>query len=180
MLLLKLSLSVTRTKSSATDLLKGYADYLVDNSLYPSSQLISVDSIRGYANQTALAMQSAMGLKAASILLNNDTYAEAAASYATKIYDEALGLDGSSVENSTHFTYYYGQNDTWNVVFAAYSDVLLELDTFPSAAWEMQSSWYLDQMQDLGLPFAGPADHLKYTGSALTWGLYVLSLPLFT
>ncbi|RMY80539.1 hypothetical protein D0862_12693 [Hortaea werneckii] len=154
-----------------SSLLKGYADYLVNHSLYPSAQLISVDAIRGYPNQTALAMQSAMGLKAASKLLDNDKYAEVADSYATKIYDHALGLDGSTVQNSTHFTYYYDQDDTWNVIFAAYSDVLLELDTFPSAAWDMQSEWYLRQMRELGLPFAGPSDNLGYTGSKLTWGL---------
>ncbi|RMY57568.1 hypothetical protein D0863_12587 [Hortaea werneckii] len=154
-----------------SSLLTGYADYLVDHSLYPSAQLISVDAIRGYPNQTALAMQSFMGLKAASKILSNDTYAEIADSYATKIYDHALGLDGSTIQDSTHFTYYYGQDDTWNVIFAAYSDVLLELDTFPSAAWDMQSEWYLRQMRDLGLPFAGPTDNLAYTGSKLTWGL---------
>ncbi|KAI6907044.1 DUF1793-domain-containing protein [Hortaea werneckii] len=154
-----------------SSLLTGYADYLVNHSLYPSAQLISVDAIRGYPNQTALAMQSAMGLKAASKLLDNDAYAEVADSYATKIYDHALGLDGSTVQDSTHFTYYYGQDDTWNVIFAAYSDVLLELDTFPSAAWDMQSEWYLRQMRELGLPFAGPMDNLDYTGSKLTWGL---------
>ncbi|KAI7636402.1 DUF1793-domain-containing protein [Hortaea werneckii] len=154
-----------------SSLLTGYADYLVDHSLYPSAQLISVDAIRGYPNQTALAMQSAMGLKAASKILGNDTYAEIADSYATKIYDHALGLDGSTIQDSTHFTYYYGQDDTWNVIFAAYSDVLLELDTFPSAAWDMQSEWYLRQMRELGLPFAGPSDNLDYTGSKLSWGL---------
>ncbi|KAI6820882.1 DUF1793-domain-containing protein [Hortaea werneckii] len=148
-----------------------YADYLVDHSLYPSAQLISVDAIRGYANQTALAVQSAMGLKAASKILHNDTHAEVGDSYASKIYDEALGLDGPTVQESTHFTYYYDQEDTWNVIFAAYSDVLLELDTFPSAAWDMQSEWYLRQIRELGLPFAGPSDNLDYTGSKLTWGL---------
>ncbi|KAI7276327.1 DUF1793-domain-containing protein [Hortaea werneckii] len=154
-----------------SSLLTGYADHLVDHSLYPSAQLISVDAIRGYPNQTALAMQSAMGLKAASKILGNDTYAKIADSYATKIYDHALGLDGSTVQDSTHFTYYYGQEDTWNVIFAAYPDVLLELDTFPSAAWDMQSEWYLRQMRELGLPFAGPTDNLDYTGSKLSWGL---------
>ncbi|RMY20308.1 hypothetical protein D0867_04083 [Hortaea werneckii] len=154
-----------------SSLLTGYADYLVNHSLYPSAQLISVDAIRGYPNQTALAMQSAMGLKAASKLLENDSYATIADSYATKLYDHALGLDGSTVQDSTHFTYYYGQEDTWNVIFAAYSDVLLELDTFPSAAWDMQSEWYLRQMRELGLPFAGPTDKMDYTGSKLTWGL---------
>ena len=59
-------------------LLEGYADYLVHNSLYPSSQLISVDAIPATANQTGLAIQSAIGLKAASVILKNDTLADTA------------------------------------------------------------------------------------------------------
>lgn len=151
-----------------------YADYLVNNSLYPAAELISVDAIRPYENQTALAMQSVMGLKAASKLTGEMKYAKIADSYAEKIYDEALGLDGPSVNESTHFTYYYGQASTWSVIFAAFSDVLLDLHTFPAEAWAMQAQWYLQQMQALGLPFAGPAQNLNYTGSELTWGLWVI------
>lgn len=152
-------------------LLEGYAEYLAANTLYPASQLISVDAINAAPNQTALAIQSVIGLKAASIVTGNNTYATLADSYAKTIYDDGLGLDGSSPADSTHFTYYYGQSATWNVVFAAFSDVLLNLSTFPSSAWEMQSKWYLSQMQQGGLPFAGPSTDLAYTGRPLTWGL---------
>ena len=152
-------------------LLGGYADYLVKNSLYPASQLISVDAISAHANQTGLAIQSTIGLKAASAITGNEAYARVASSYAYTLYNEALGLNARIVEGSTHFTYYYGQEATWNVLFPAYSDVLLTLDTFPSEAWEMQSEWYLTQMRELGLPFAGPVSNLEYTGSGITWGL---------
>ncbi|KAK5137237.1 hypothetical protein LTR08_000207 [Meristemomyces frigidus] len=152
-------------------LLEQYAAYLVDNSLYPASQLISVDAIPAQPNQTALAIQSTIGLKAASLVTGNRTYATVAESFANTIYNQALGLNGRTVEESTHFTYYYGQDSTWNVVFAAYSDVLLELNTFPSTAWSMQSDWYLTQLQALGLPFAGPSNETAYTGSPITWGL---------
>ena len=152
-------------------LLEGYAEYLAVNSLYPASQLISVDAIPGTPNQTALAIQSAIGLKAASIIAGNSTYADLAASFAKTIYNDALGLDGATLSESTHFTYNYGQSSTWNVLFAAYSDVVLDLNTFPSAAWALQSDWYLSQIQEEGLPFAGPVNDTNYIGTGILWGL---------
>jgi len=152
-------------------LLESYAQYLVPNSLYPASQLISVDAIPKTPNQTALAIQSAIGLQAASIITGNSSYATAAAQFANTIYNDALGLDGATLASSTHFTYNYGASATWNTVFAAFSDVLLGLKTFPSSAWDMQSAWYLSQMQSLGLPFAGSVIDLNHIGPNITWGL---------
>lgn len=136
-------------------LLRGYADWLANaNSLYPSSQLISVDSIAAKPNQTGLAIQSAIGLKAASALLGDSKYANLAAAHVNEIYDKALGLDGDTLEESSHFTYYYGQNATWNVLFPAYSDVVLDLDTFPQKAWDLQSSWYGKAIGEMGLAWS--------------------------
>ncbi|KAK5113984.1 hypothetical protein LTR62_003107 [Meristemomyces frigidus] len=152
-------------------LLEGYAQYLITHSLYPPAQLISVDAIHPSPNQTALAMQSAIALNAASLLLHNTSYAETAAFIAHTIYFEGLGLDGATPEESKHFTHNYGNDNTWNVVFCAYTDVLLNLSTFPAAAWEMQSRWYLEEMQEYGLAFAGPAEDLEFDGGELSWGL---------
>lgn len=149
-------------------LLEGYASYLAANSLYPASQLISVDAIAKTANQTALAMQSAIGLNAAAILTGNKTYSSIAASIAQKLYYGGLGLNGGKPADSTHFTYNYGLNNTWNVVFTAYSDVQLGLNTFPSSAWDLQSKWYLEQIQVDGLPWGVPSTS---AGGAVTWGL---------
>ncbi|MCJ1314388.1 regulator of (H+)-ATPase in vacuolar membrane [Agyrium rufum] len=154
-----------------SSILPGYADYLATNSLYPASQLVSVDAIPGTPNQTALAVQSVIGLKAASIITGNTTYATIASSFVNTIYKLGLGLDGSTPAKSTHFTYNYGQPFSWNVLFASYSDVLLGLNTFPAAAWQMQSKWYLSQIQQEGLPFAGPLNDTNYIGAPLEWGL---------
>ena len=82
-----------------------------------------------------------------------------------------LGLNGLSPEESTHFTYNYGGNETWNVLFPSFSDVALGLDTFPKEAWDLQSDWYLTQIQELGLPFAGPVDDFQYIKGPFNWGL---------
>lgn len=138
-----------------TPLLKGYAEWLANgNSLYPSSQLISVDSIPGKANQTGLAIQSAIGLKAASELLRDSKYEALAAAHVNELYYNALGLDGDTLESSTHFTYYHHQNETWNVLFPAFSDVVLNLSTFPAEAWALQSKWYEQAISSLGLSWS--------------------------
>ncbi|KAI0481069.1 hypothetical protein GGR56DRAFT_628769 [Xylariaceae sp. FL0804] len=143
-------------------LLEGYAQWLAgNNSLYPNSQLISVDAIAAKPNQTGLAMQSAMGLNAAGILLGNREYGSLAASYVHALWTEGLGLDGSSPATSSHFTYYYGQNSTWNVLFPSFFDAVLDLHTFPPEAWAMQSRWYAAHIAEEGLPFA----------NGLDWGL---------
>lgn len=152
-------------------LLQGYAEYMATRSLYPDSQLISVDAIHSTANQTGLAIQCAIGLNAAGVLLNNSTLTAVAKSNAEEIYDNALGLDGTTPHNSMHFTFNYGKPSTWNVLFPAFSDVMLNLSTFPKAAWDLQSSWYEQQIQPGGLPFAGPSNNTNYTGDPIIWGL---------
>lgn len=157
-------------------LLPGWAEYLVENSLYPASQLVSVDAIAATANQTALAIQSAIGLKAASVLLDESTYSETALSFAKTIYDDALGLNAATLNESTHFTYNYGESEPWNVVFASYSDVVLNLTTFPQSAWDLQSDWYLTQIQDAGLPWAGPESDRGVDWALTDWNVMTASV----
>ena len=67
-------------------LLHGYADWLAQQALYPEAQLISVDVIRPTANQTGLAVQSVIGLKAASSLIQNVTHSRYDADFVNQIY----------------------------------------------------------------------------------------------
>lgn len=131
----------------------------------------SVDAISPTANQTGLAIQGAIGLRAANIITGNKTYTAQATSYARALYNGALGLDGETVDKSTHFTYNYGNTTTWNVLYPAFSDALLGLETFPAEAWDLQSQWYEEQIQPQGLPYAGPSSDTNYTGEQLTWAL---------
>lgn len=152
-------------------LFDGWANYLAENGLYPANQLISVDAIPPSANQTGLAVQSAIGLKAAAVLTGNDTYATIADTFVTKLYDDALGLDGPDLASSTHFTYNYDKPTTWNVLFTAYSDVILDLHTFPPEAWDLQSTFYSSVFQPYGLAFAGPVSDRGIQWGITDWNL---------
>lgn len=151
----------TAWASKWSTLLTGYADYLVSNGLYPATQLISVDAIHATANQTGLAVQSAIGLSAASALLNNPSYRTAATNFADKIYTHGLGLDGATPATSTHFTYNYDNPSTWGTLFPIYPDVLLNLTTFPQSAYEMEANFLLTQNKPAGLPFFGPYNYTE-------------------
>jgi hypothetical protein len=155
-----------------TSLLTGYGDYLIEKGLYPATQLISVDAIAATANQTGLSVQSAIGLQAAAVLLKNTTYSDTANHFVDVIYNQGVGLDSSSPDTSTHFTYNYNKTDTWGTLFPIYPDVLLNLTTFPSAAYEMEANFLLTQNKPAGLPFFGPYSYTTpLTGGGCDWSI---------
>ena len=154
-----------------TSVLSEYATYLQYNGLIPATQLISVDAIQATANQTGLAVQSAIGLKAAGALLQNSAFTNAAEFIVNEVYNQGLGLDGSSPSTSTHFTYNYGLDSTWGTLFPAYPDVLLNLTTFPTAAYTMEGDFLLSQNQPAGLPFFGPYSYTVPLTAGCDWSI---------
>ncbi|KJX96342.1 DUF1793-domain-containing protein [Zymoseptoria brevis] len=151
-------------------LLPSWADYLVSNALYPSTQLSSVDAIFPSANQTGLAIQSTIALQAAARLLSNSSYSSVASSFSKALYDSGLGLNTVTPSNDSYFTYNYDHPDSWSVLFPAFSDILLNLSTFPTSAYSHQNQ--LSQTPG-GLPFAhAPAANVTGVSWALTdWNI---------
>ncbi|KAI9733635.1 MAG: hypothetical protein M1834_003237 [Cirrosporium novae-zelandiae] len=132
-----------------------YANYLVDNGLYPVKQLSTNDAIGSIANQTNLGIKAAVGLSAYGNLTSQSNYSSIGTSFAHTIYNERLGTDTSQ----TYFTLQYGSS-TWFMVFNLFPDKLLDLNTFDTAALDMQSEFY----QTVGSTYGVPLD------GALTWG----------
>ena len=131
--------------SGNTDWIKGYsslfgvwADYLVINGLYPTTQLSTDDGAGSTPNQTNLAIKSAIALNAYGIMTSQPKYSDTGKSFAHTLYNDAVGTDPSR----THFTLIQGQSDTWTTAFNLYPDILLNLSTFPNEAYEMQSAYY--------------------------------------
>lgn len=109
--------------------LQKYADYLVQNGLYPIAQQSSVDAIGATANQTILVIQSAIGINAFGALTGQANYTAVANSYASII--ENVGQDSEH----THFLTHYGSADSeWVTTYPFAFDQLLDLHTF-NAVW---------------------------------------------
>ena len=154
----KLTGDNTWTKMYAA-LFEKYANYLINNGLYPSSQLDTVDSIPATANQTNLAIVSAIGLNAYGAVTGNITYTQAAQNFAQQIYTNGLGTDQPG-NNATHFTYNYHDASSWGTLFNLFPDQWLGLNTFPKTAVTMQCNWYSAQLTSVGLPYASVQNDL--------------------
>lgn len=132
--------------------LRQYADYLVNNGLHPISQLDTVDSIPASADQTNLALVSAIGLNAYAAMTGDQSYSSTAKTFLNKLVTDGLGLD----QGRTHFTYNYGNDSSWGTIFNLYSDQLLDLNTFSPQIRQMQCAWYEKHATPTGYPYASP------------------------
>ncbi|KXT00156.1 hypothetical protein AC578_3299 [Pseudocercospora eumusae] len=121
-----------------SSLFQNYADYLVEGGLYPSNQLSSDDGAGASANQTSLAMKSAIALNAYGRMTAQTNYSDVGLQFADVLYNQGAGLDS----DRTHFTLVQGEDESWTTAYNLYIDVLLNLETFPPEAHTLQSAYY--------------------------------------
>jgi hypothetical protein len=137
-----------------------YADYLVTGGLNEPVQLATNDCCGPLANQTNLAIKAAIALNAYGKLFNAANYSSVGVGFANELYTNGLGLDSAR----THFKLQYGTgvkygNDSdYAVVFNIFPDILFNLSTFPSSAFDMLVNYY---------PELTGAAHFGHTGREL-------------
>ncbi|KUJ23207.1 DUF1793-domain-containing protein [Mollisia scopiformis] len=120
-------------------LFQTYADYLVSHSLNISLQLSTNDAAGPLVNETNLAVKGALGLKAFGLLSGMSNYSSLGDAHANLLYTQGLATDAAK----THFALTYpSAPSTWKVTFNLYPDVLLNLSTFPTAAYKMEDTFY--------------------------------------
>ncbi|RDW72186.1 DUF1793-domain-containing protein [Coleophoma crateriformis] len=131
----------TTWASNYTRLFQGYADYLVTHGQNISKQLSTNDAAGPLVNETNLGVKAAVGLKAFGALSGMSNYSTIGDAFATRLYEDGLATD----VNKTHFTLTYPSTEkpsSWKVTFNLWPDYLLNLTTFPTVAYDMQSSFY--------------------------------------
>ena len=115
-----------------------YANYLVSNGLYPTKQLSSDDGAGSVANQTGLAIKAAIALNAYGEITGQANYSDIGQSFSNTLYKNMAGTD----PERTHFTLMMNKDRSWGMQYNLYLDVLLKLNTFPTAAYAMQTNYY--------------------------------------
>ncbi|KXT11063.1 hypothetical protein AC579_8547 [Pseudocercospora musae] len=128
----------THWAAQFSSMFQTYADYLVERGLHPGNQLSSDDGAGASANQTSLAMKSAIALNAYGRMTAQKNYSDVGLHFADVLYNQGEGLDS----DRTHFTLVQGEDESWTTAYNLYIDVLLELETFPSEAYTLQSAYY--------------------------------------
>lgn len=148
-------------------LLQSYADYLVTNGLNMPSQLSTDDGAGPLANQTNLAIKAAVGLTAFGQMYSQPRYTEIGRQYSDALYAHGLGTDAGR----RHFLLQYGRSDSYTTTFNLYPDNLLNLGTFPPAAFGMQAAFYPTARAEAGVPLDnrvpwGKTDWMLFAGAS--------------
>ena len=140
------------------DVLRPYADYLVKNSVDIAEQLSSNDAAGALANETNLAIKSAVGLKAFGQLTGLTEYSDIGDQHAELFFNQGLGTDAEK----THFVLQYpDKRASWKTPYNLYPDVLLDLNTFPKAAHKMGSAFFQSVRAEYGVALDNRQDWAK-------------------
>jgi hypothetical protein len=135
-------------------LFKLYADYLVLNGLYPTAQLSSDDGAGPIANQTGLAIKSAIALNAYGRMTGQSNYSSTGRSFADTLYEKDAGTDSAR----THFTLTQNDDSSWGLEYNLFMDVLLDMNTFPTEAYAMEANYYPNVRSELGMALDSRVD----------------------
>lgn len=130
--------------------LQKYANYLVKNGLYPPKQRSAVDSISATANQTVLAMYSAIGLASFGTMTNQANYTAKGKEYASKLIQMGTNPAGNHI-----MAHYNDPGTSWISTYPFAFDRLLGLNLFDQKTIDMQNSWYETQQHPNGVQFYG-------------------------
>jgi len=141
--------------SSRYDLLKQWADYLVQNTLIPAMQMSTDDFAGALQNQTNLALKGIIALEAMSNIANMTGHSSDGANYSTTAHDyiaqwQTLGIAQDA--NPRHSTLAYGQNDTHGLLYNLYADAFVQTNLVPRSVYQMQSDFYPTIFNTYGVP----------------------------
>ncbi|KGO51802.1 protein of unknown function DUF1793 [Penicillium expansum] len=135
-----------------------YADYLVDNSINIADQLSSNDAAGPLANETNLAIKAAVGLKAFGEMSGYGFYSRVGEEHANILFQKGLGTD----KDQTHFVLEYPDwPNTWKTPYNLFPDVLLGLETFSDAAYQMGGRFFTTVRGEYGVPLDNRQDWAK-------------------
>lgn len=146
------------------NLLNQWTQYLINDSLIPSTQISTDDFAGALANQTNLALKGMIGIQAMAVIANmtghasdGANYTNIAQSYISQWQDLGIAQD----DNPAHTTLAYGMNDTHGLLYNLYGDALLQTHLVPTSVYEMQSNFYPTVDSTYGVPLDTRHDYTK-------------------
>jgi hypothetical protein len=136
-------------------ILKQWAEYLVEDSLYPAEQLSTDDFAGHLANQTNLAIKGIIGLEAMSQIATLAGETADAANYTTIAHDyitkwQTIAIN--TTDNPPHASLSYNNISTHGLLYNLYNDKLVRTNLVPQSVYDMQSTFYPSVKQTYGVP----------------------------
>jgi Domain of unknown function (DUF4965)/Domain of unknown function (DUF1793)/Domain of unknown function (DUF5127)/Domain of unknown function (DUF4964) len=147
-----------------------WAEYLREKGLDPSNQLSTDDFAGHLAHNANLSIKAIEALAAYSVMARGvgkpevaDEYSRLAADMAGKW--QAMAIDGD------HYKLAFDKPGTWSQKYNLVWDQILDLKLFPPQVRQTELAFYLQHLNQFGLPLDNRADYTK-----LDWSVWTATL----
>lgn len=145
-----------------------WADWLIENTLYPDDQRSTDDFFGPTPNQTSLVVKGIMGLRSMSEISSSLGQANDSTRYHSKAIEFSKKLLKLGVsEDRTHMLGFYGNQSSWSTQYNLFFDRLFNFNLFPNWVYEMQDQWYLAKAVPGG--FGPPLDSRSENRAKTDW-----------
>jgi len=147
-----------------------WADYLNANGLDPENQLSTDDFAGHLAHNANLSIKAIEGIAAYSQMATKLGKTKLAEQYAVAAKQMAGQWQGMALDGD-HYKLAFDKPGTWSQKYNLVWDKLLDLDLFPAPIRKTEMAFYLEHLNQYGLPLDNRADYTK-----LDWELWTATL----
>lgn len=136
------------------ELIKSWADYLVDNGYDPANQLCTDDFAGHLSHNCNLSLKAILGIAAYSMLSGDESYLEIAKKYAADWERDSKSDNGAS-------RLVFDKDGGWSMKYNMAWDNLLGFHIFSDDVKKKEIEFYKTKMNRYGVPLDSRADYTK-------------------
>jgi len=147
-----------------------WADYLGEKGLDPPNQLSTDDFAGHLAHNANLSIKAIEGLAAFAQMARGVGKADVASKYEHMAHDMAAKWQTMAIDGD-HYKLAFDKSGTWSQKYNLVWDQILGLNLFPAKVRQTEISFYLNHLNQYGLPLDNRRDYTK-----LDWQIWTATL----